>query len=185
MQRLRKRPRIDAIINQQRASTASWSRRFYMLLLAGLGLSIGNYLFADMFVLRAEGIVLADHDVVAATYQGRVADVRVREGQTIHKGDLLARLESPDMLRDLADLSARNADLDQRLAQLKVRSQQISLLLPLAERRANENTQVVAKIDNLSTKGLVIATRLDEALSSRFDSASQFAELSGEMGLLP
>lgn len=180
MQRIKKRPSIDAMINNQRTATASWSRRFYFILLGILVATIANYLIGDMFFLRAEGIVLSDRNVVATTYQGRVAEVRVREGQTVVEGDVLLRIESPDMLRDIADLAARNADLDQRLSQMKVRSSSIDVILPLAKRRADENTRMIAKIDTLSTQGLVVSTRMDEALTSRFDSAAQFAELAGE-----
>ena len=184
MQRIKKRPALDAMINQQRGSHASWSRRVYFLLLGVLVAVIGHYLFGDLVLLRAEGIVLADRNVVAATYLGRVADVRVREGQAVEAGDVLLRMESPDMLRDIADLSARNADLDQRLSQMKVRSGAIDVILPLAERRKEENSRAVARIDTLSTQGLIASSRMDEALTSRLDSAAQFAELSGEADVL-
>ncbi|WP_339759861.1 HlyD family efflux transporter periplasmic adaptor subunit [uncultured Hoeflea sp.] len=184
MQRIKKRPSIDAMTNHQRVETSSWSRRIYFILLGVLLLAIGNYLVGDMLIMRAEGIVLSDRNVVAATYQGRVADVRVREGEAVAEGDILLRMESPDMLRSIADLAARNADLDQRLSQMKVRSGAIGVILPLAERRADENMRSIAKIDELSVQGLVASTRMDEALASRFDSAALLAELAGEADLL-
>jgi hypothetical protein len=45
-------------------------------------------------------------------------------------------------------------------------------------------SEAVDKIDTLAAKGLVASTRLDEALSSRLDSATQFAVLTGESRLL-
>ena len=92
MQRLRKRPRLDTLASQQRSSSAAWGRRAYVGLLAILGLSLLDYAFGEAVFLRADGIVLANRHVIAATYAGTVVDVRAREGQTVDKGDVLVQL---------------------------------------------------------------------------------------------
>jgi multidrug resistance efflux pump len=184
MQRLRKRPRIDTLASQQRAGSAAWGQRIYLSLLAILFLSLLDYGFGDAVFLRAEGIVLANKHVVAATYQGRVVDVRAREGQAVDKGDVLVQLESAEMLKEIADLSSRNADLASKTSQLRLKLATIGTVLPLADRHAKESTAALQKLDSIAGQGLVAAYRLDQALGSEFDTTSRLADLRGQSKLL-
>jgi len=184
MQRLRKRPRLDTLASQQRAGAAAWGRRIYLGLLAILALSLLDYAFGDAVFLRADGIVLANKHVVAATYAGRVVDVRAREGQTVDKGAVLVQLESADMLKDIADLSSRNADLASKIGQTRLRLATVDAVLPLADRHAKESAAALKKLDSIADRGLISITRLDQALGSNFDTTSRFSDLSGQSKLL-
>ena len=180
MQRLRKRPRLDTLASQQRAGTAAWGRRIYLALLAALALAVLDYTLGDVFFFRADGIVLADRQIVAATYAGKVVDVRVREGQSVGENMVLVRLESADMLKEIADLSSRNADLASKVSQLRLKLATVDAVLPLADRHAKESADALKKLDSIAGRGLVSVTRLDQALGSNFGTASRLAELEGE-----
>src|SRR5947199_3576054 len=143
MKYLKKRPRLDKLVNQQRAKTGAWGRRIYILLLVLLGLALGNYFFGDSVLLRADGTVWAERHVVAATYPAKVTDVRIREGDRISRGAVLLQLESADMLKDIADLAIRTAELAVRETQLRVKIATVSALLPLADRHARETAGTV------------------------------------------
>lgn len=184
MRRLKSRPRVDLLVNQKRAGGAAWGKRAYLALLALFGVALVDYAAGDAVILRADGIVLTDRAMVAAAYPARVVAVHAREGQVITRGEPLAVLESTDILKDIADLAARNADLVMREGQLRVRQASLSSLLPLAERHAQESAGQLARIDQISSAGLVAATRMDQALSSRFESAAKLADLRAQTATL-
>lgn len=181
MKRIRARPRLDNLINQQRASaTISWGKWIYLLLL-GLMAVIGlNYVFGDSVFLRADGIVLTDRYVVAATYSGRVSAVRVKEGDAVNSGATLMEVESADMLKDIADLATRVADLAVRETQLKVRQSTVAALLPLAERHTKETAEQVSRMDSVAGRGVLSAQYINQALTSGYETASKLAELRGQ-----
>jgi multidrug resistance efflux pump len=177
MQSIKKRPRLDTLKNQERASPIRWGRRVYLGLLALLGLFLVDYAVGDAVLLRADGIVATDRQIVAAVYPAKVSAVRVREGEVVEAGAVLVQLESADMLKDIADLAARNADLAVRETQLTVRARTVKELLPLAERHARENTEQVTRIDTMATRGLVSSQRMDQVLSSGYDTVARVTEL--------
>jgi len=184
MKRIRKRPRLDKLLNQSRSSKVAWGRRLYLLLLCGLGLELANYFLGDAIFLRADGILLTDRQIIAATYQAKVVDVRVKEGQSVPQGAVLVQLQSAEMLKDIADLSVRIADLAARESQLRARAASVANLLPLAERNARESTAAVTRIDTLSDRGLVSTQNMTLALASGYDMAAKLADLRGQSQVL-
>jgi multidrug resistance efflux pump len=184
MQFIRKRPRLDALLNQQRANTLAWGRRFYIVLLAILGIGLVNYFIGDAVFLRADGILLTDRQIVAATFPAKVAAVHVKEGDVVAKGAVLVELQSAEMLKEIADLGLRNADLAVREEQLRARIATVSALLPLADRNAREGKQAVARIDTISERGLVSTLNMNQALATGYDTAVKLAELRIESDVL-
>jgi multidrug resistance efflux pump len=184
MQRIRKRPRLDKLVNQQRSVKIAWGRRIYLTLLCGLGVALLNYFVGDALVLRADGIILTDRQIVAATYPAKVSAVHVKEGEIVPRGALLVELQSADMLKDIADLSLRNADLAARETQLRVSAASVQTLLPLAQRNAREGADALARIDTLSDRGLISIQSRTQALSSGYDTAVKLADLRGQTEIL-
>ena len=184
MKRIRKRTRLDLLVNQKRAAPIAWGKQIYLALALMLGLGLANYAVGDAVILRADGIVLNDHYVVAATYAAKVKRVNVREGQKVRAGAGLIELESADMLKELAELSARASELSIRETQLRYRRNTVASLLPLAERHASESNAQMGRLDEISAKGLVSAQRIDQALNSEYGAASQLTELRAQSGAL-
>lgn len=184
MERIRKRPKLDTLQNQQRMVAGSWSRRVYFLLLIALVAFGADFVLGSLVFLRADGLVAADRIIVAANYPGRVTQLFTREGATIQRGTVLATLESTEMLRNIADLAFRDAELAARVSDLKVRLVTANSLLPFAERSAVESTQIVERIDTLSAQGLIPASRIDQALATRYENAARFAELRGQVNVI-
>jgi multidrug resistance efflux pump len=184
MKNIRTRTRIDTLASEQRASPVRWGRRIYFGILLSLVLFGLNWAIGDSLILRADGLVVADRSVAGATYSARVSKVLVREGQRVAAGEVVVQLESPDMLRDIAQVSAKNADLALREVQLRARAVAIGSLLPLAERHARESADVIAKLDNMPAPGLVSSQRRDQALGSEYEAASSLAGLHAEGALL-
>jgi multidrug resistance efflux pump len=183
MKSIRARLRVDTLPNQRRSDPIRWGRRIYFAICAGLLLLL-DYAFGDMVLLRAHGLVVNDRYVMAATYRGKIAAVRVKEGQQAAVGDVLMEIESLDILKDVAQLSTQNAELATREAQLSIRVAVARDLLPLAERHARESASATAVIDNMNIRGLINLTRMDQALGAEYATAARLAELKSEMDVL-
>lgn len=178
MRRLRKRPPADRLATEKRRATNSAGRLVYLALLAAFATSALDYLFGDFVFLRADGLVLSERAVIAATYTARVEKVEVREGQRIEPGEVLLRLQSSEMLDRLADLSTRRAELAAKMADFKVRAETVAELLPLARRRESESEKVLRQVDGLAGSGLVTSVKHDEALRLSFDAREARVRLS-------
>lgn len=184
MQRIRARTRIDVLSNEQRSSPIRWGRRVYFLVLCGLLASVLNWAVGDAVLLHANGLVLAERAESAAIYSARVAAVRIREGQHVKPGDVVVELESADMLRDIAQVTAQNADLETKEAQLRTRAAILGALIPLADQQARESAIAVQKLQQLTGAGLVSNDRYVQALNSRYESAARLTNLQAEAALL-
>ena len=185
MERIRKRTRLDTLVNQRRVvSPLSWSRWIYLGLVAALALFLGNYVVGDAVLLRADGIVLTDRHIFASTYPAKVSRVNVREGQQVQVGTALLEMESAEMLKDISDLAARTSDLSIRGAEIRNQRATISTLLPLAERHTRESATQIARLDSLNRQGLVSLQRMDQALGSDYEASSHLAELKAQSAAL-
>jgi multidrug resistance efflux pump len=145
MKRLRKHPRIDTLGKQQRAGSVRWGRLIYLSLVTAFAGSILYYLAGNTVVLSADGIVLKDRYAVDASYPAKVIEVFVKEGDKVEAGTPLLRLESFEMVKELADMAYRDGELAIREGQLRGRLGAIKTVMPLAERTARESTSTVAR----------------------------------------
>ncbi len=180
LRRLKKHPRPDKLANQKRASGNEVGRYVYLGLLGALALGVLNFLYGDMIVLRADGVVLRDKTSIASTYIARIDAIMVKEGQSVSKGDPLLQLQSTQMLERLADLSARRARIVTDAAEFRIRAETVVKMLPLATRRAKETAKVLDQFDELSKQQLVTTVRHDQALRSRFEARQSLVRLSTE-----
>ncbi len=180
MKTLRKRPRPDALKTEQRRATNNAGRMVYFGLLMAALLAGVNFMFGDYVFLRADGLVLRDKSTISATYLARVEAVDVKPGAEVEKGAHVLQLQSMDVLERLADLSSRNASLTAKAAEFTVRSETITKLLPLAERRERETAKVLEKFDRLSDIKLVTTARYDDALRTRFEAQRSLVQFKAE-----
>ncbi len=183
IKQLRKRPRVDELRNDVRSATDRPRHRGRLIYLGLLGLFFAILLdhFMGSFVfLRADGMVLQKRHVIAALYPARVAEIFVREGQQIAKGAPVVRIESTQILRQLAELSARNAELVAKVSQLKSRVSATRALLPMARQHADQARTAVSGVERLKSKSLATMERMGQAYRSRLDTLSRLAELEAE-----
>lgn len=175
---LRKRPRTDNLMSQKRQVSNRNGRMVYLALLAMLGAAVVNYLFGDIVLLHADGLVLRNKSVIAATYVARVEVVAVSEGQTVTEGDVLIRVQSTEMLERLADLSARRAQLAAITVDFEIRAEQVTQLLPLAQKREDEAGKILHRFDKLALSGLARSASYDDALTASYNARHDRVKLS-------
>ncbi len=181
---LRKRPRPDELVSEQRKMTNSRGRIAYLVLLCALGVAVLNFLFGDYLLLRADGLVLRDKHSVEASFLARIERVDIKEGQHVASGDPLFQVQSFQILERLADLSAARARLTAKAAEFRVRAETVKKLLPLATRREAETARVLERFDALSARQLITSVRRDEALASRLEAHQVLVRMNTENATL-
>lgn len=180
MKRLRKQTRIDVLDAQKRSSSGKLGRMIYLgLVFVFLG-SLAFYLIGNMFVLSIDGTVLKERYLVSANYPGKVTEVFVKEGDEVQAGTQLARIESFEMIQELANIAFRDSDLAIREGQLQGKLGSITAVFPLAERTARETKGTSSQFDTVSGKGIVSSLAKDDALRNSLQAAERVAQLQSE-----
>jgi len=177
---LRKRPRPDALKTEQRRVTNKTGRLVYLAMLLALLMGGLNFMFGDLIIFRAGGLVLRNKTTVSATYLARVEAVQVKPGQSISAGMQILRLQSTKILERFADLSSKKAALTAKAAEFRIRAETASRLLPLAEKREYETSKMLKKMHDLSITRVASLPRYADALRSRFDAQRSFVEIEAQ-----
>lgn len=180
MRTLKKRTRPDNMTNDVRVQRGTLGRYIYLAFLAVFALGVLNYLFGDVLILRGDGLVLKDENVVATTYIARVVRVDVQQGQLVKEGTPLLQLQSLEILERLADLSTKRAELVAKATDFKIRSQNVIALLPLAERRETESGRVIKQFESMAKDGFVRSVPYADALSANYSASKDRVTLSSE-----
>jgi len=180
VKRLRKQPRVDLLDAQQRSASGRLGRTVYLLLVTLFLGSLAYYLIGNMFVLSIDGTVLKERYSVGASYPGKVMEVYVKEGDNVEAGTPLARLESFEMIRELANFDLRDSELSIREGQLNGRLTSIAAIAPLAERTARETGATSSQFDTVSGRGIVSLLSKDDALRNSLQAAERLAALQSE-----
>jgi multidrug resistance efflux pump len=177
MQPLKKRLRPDNIPSEKRVVRGRTGRTIYLVLLGIFAVTVADYLFGDFLLLEADGLVLSDQHVIATTYVARVEQVDVKEGQKVEAGTPLVKLQSTEILQQLAALSTQRAELVAKGTDLKVQAESVAQLLPLAERRVKESVDAIKQLDTLAASKLVTSVRYEEALRLNYDASQDRVNL--------
>lgn len=180
MRTLKKRTRPDNMTNEVRVQRGTLGRYIYLAFLAVFALGVLNYLFGDVLILRGDGLVLKDENVVATTYIARVVRVDVQQGQLVKEGTPLLQLQSLEIIERLADLSTKRAELVAKATDFKIRSQNVIALLPLAERRETESGRVIKQFESMAKDGFVRSVPYADALSANYSASKDRVTLSSE-----
>ncbi|WGH78442.1 HlyD family secretion protein [Jannaschia ovalis] len=175
--KLKRRPRPDSHRTETRVQRRAWDRAIYLVLLAGFALLLLDYALGDRVVLRADGLVLRDRSMIAATSTVRVTDIRVRPGQRVAAGDVLLRAESTSVLDRLADLAVRGAELDRRRAALAREMRVADRLLPIARDRLTRLDAAADRLEGPAREGLITATQREEVDTRRDEARMEFGRL--------
>jgi len=127
-------------------------------------------------VLTASGYLVARRQaVVSAKIQGRLLDLRVEEGSVVHKGDVLARLESTDYSAQLERSKAALAEFD-------AQKQQRDAAIQRAEADLAENRRQMSLNARLLKEAVVAQDAYDAAVSRVRISEAQLAQARADRG---
>jgi RND family efflux transporter MFP subunit len=129
----------------------------------------------------ATGTVEAEDRVtVKAKTQGNIVDMKVREGSVVHRGDLIARIDSPtlrfELERGRSELWAANSQASQDSPQLASLTAQAAAL---ETQRAQAHDDVV-RLEQLVSSGAATQSDLDRARHAESNFVSQIAAIDAQ-----
>ena len=131
----------------------------------------GGRAAAGTAVLTASGYIVARREaIVSSKIQGRLSELRVEEGSVVREGEMLARLESTDLLASVerAKAQVQQADAQVGSAQAQVRRAEADLAearrqLGVAERLNNEKLLAVDSYDAARSRVALAEAALGQA----------------------
>jgi HlyD family secretion protein len=131
----------------------------------------GGRAAAGTAVLTASGYIVARREaIVSSKIQGRLSELRVEEGSVVREGEILARLESTDLLASVerARAQVQQADAQVGSAQAQVRRAEADLAearrqLGVAERLNTEKLLAVDSYDAARSRVALAEAALGQA----------------------
>lgn len=93
-----------------------------------------------------------DEAFVTGLVSGRINSVDVREGQSVRKGDVIARVQTPDLLQTQKDYL--EAEAEEKNARLELERQETLAAHGAGIRKNLENARTVLQIASISRKSL-------------------------------
>ena len=155
----------------------NWFGRNRPLLLIGgpvavVAVALIFYLMTGRYVSTDDAYIQAARVDVSTEVSGRIREIEVRDNQSVHKGDVLFRLDTPAFNIAVADARAQLA-----AAMIKVPSLQAVYRQRLADQAAAKNTldydqREFARQTELQGQGISSRAQLDQA-KNNFQSAQQ------------
>ncbi|QRM41080.1 HlyD family efflux transporter periplasmic adaptor subunit [Rhizobium rhizogenes] len=183
--RLRNRMPEILPVEPEAAPSVRWrvrrlGRFVYFLLVIGFSFYLVMALIGHLIVLNADGLVTSDRFVVGAAYTARVVATNVSPGAKVSKGQVVAELESTEVLASIAQLSQNLLAAQASSQALERRRQVIASLLPIATRRLNDARQAADRL-GIDPKGDIMPQtyRLD-VLKETFDAERDLVTLRAE-----
>jgi multidrug resistance efflux pump len=135
-------------------------------------------------LLRADGYVSRERVAVAPAFEGRIAQVLVRPGDHVEKGQKIAVVKSVAISRTLADLAAEKARLMSKIAQLQARRRVIIDTLPLAKSSAAQTATYLNDLSQARANGLTLNKSLQTMTSASLSANEHVAGLQAEQASL-
>ena len=131
----------------------------------------GGRAAAGTAVLTASGYIVARREaIVSSKIQGRLSELRVEEGSVVREGEMLARLESTDLVASVerAQAQVQQSDAQVGSAQAQVRRAEADLAearrqLGVAERLSGEKLLPVDSLDAARSRVALMEAALGQA----------------------
>lgn len=166
---------------RQKRHARSVGRFVYLVLVLAFGTYLLGRLMGHLVVLNAVGLVASDRFVVGAAYTARVVDVHVNPGDTVRAGQVMARLESPDVLATLAQLVQNLALIEAQHESLIKRQRVIESIIPVAKRRLAVARDGEKRLGHDAGRGMATQMYRSTILTEAFEAERDLATLQSEL----
>lgn len=172
------------------ASRVNWKRLRRLALHGGLvALAVSGTAFYlnsgfSGLLFRADGHVTREQVAVASAFEGRLAEVFVRPGDHVEKGQKIAVVKSVAVGRTLADLEAERARLTSKIAGLEARQKVIFDTLPLAKSSAEQAATYLEDLRRAQANGLAVHKSMQEMTAASLSAAEHEVGLRAELDSL-
>jgi multidrug resistance efflux pump len=180
IRRLHQKARVDRLVDEIHDRRTRFGRYVYITLLFVFFLWLTDLLIGPLLRLQADGLVVAEYTSVGVPFAAQVEAINVRPGAEVKEGDELARVSSIDLSVEIATLTARNAELLTKRADIQDRVGIATAVLPIARDRAAEADRALKRIRDVRNGGNVSLATWSQALSERFTASERVASLQAE-----
>lgn len=181
IRQLRRPRRADCLPNDLRHRRPSVGRWIYLGLLFAFFFWLADLVIGPMLRLQADGLLVADRVSIGVPFPSQVEAVMVSPGAAVRQGEQLARVNSVDLSVAIATLTARNAELRSKRADLEHRVRIAEAVLPIAHDRAQQADRALDRIREVREDGRVALSTWSQALAERFIANERVAELQAEV----
>ena len=179
---LRERDRADRFLNDVRSNQKkrrNYGRYIYLGGVAAVFLSLINIFLGPYLWLRAEGLVVSDHVVIASPYEVQVQKVVAQPGQAVAKGEVLVAVHSPQVTEAMATLTARAAETSARQGDLAIKLEVANTVIKSADERLADAEAQLRKV-RTSTSGFVSDTFMASVQKDRYAAMQEKASRDAE-----
>lgn len=159
----------------------SIGRLIYLLLVVSFAIYLIGRLTGHLLVLNATGLVTSDRFVVGAAYTARVAEVHVHSGDKVQAGQVIARLESTEVLASLAQLAQNIALIEAQREALFKRQRVVEAVIPVAQRRLAVAREGEKRLARDTGNGAVTQNYRSTILTEAFEAERDLATLQSEL----
>lgn len=180
MRRLKKRTRIDTMRTEVRARKGQVGKYIYLTLLGCVILAALNLMFGEMVFLQSPGLVMKDAVVVATEYSGRIIDLPFKEGDSIKRGDLVARIQSQEVAQQIADLRYKSFDAQKKLSDMQARATMLAATQGPAQSRSSQMQQTLRNFRDLKESGLLSSMQMTGAVNNAYQGLSDVKAIEAE-----
>ncbi len=147
-----------------------------------LGLWLLNFLFGDYVYLQADGIVTQPKQNVDSPNIATVDELLVDNGDQVTVGDVLLRLTSQQVLKEVVKLSTRISEIKVRREKLASRQRELKALQPIVDDRANALERLRSQREQAISKGLETKREFHGLIQAEYDAVARRMELRAELG---
>jgi multidrug resistance efflux pump len=184
MRFLKRRTLAQAHPNESRSRRLTIIRWLYLTAVLAFAIWLGNFFVGDRILFRSEGLVLGEPAVVAAEFPVTVRDILVREGETIDAGKVVAIVSSQMVAETIAKLSADVAARSVRQSELRIRSEVVDAMIPLAENREKFAINARKELETLVERHFLGINQHAAALENEFRGVQDLESLKSEKRII-
>lgn len=184
MRYLKRRNFLEAPPNEPRSRRLTLIRWLYLTGVLMGAIWLGNFFLGDRLFFRSEGLVLGEPAVVAAEFPVTLRDILVREGEAIEAGKIVAIVSSQTVAETIARLSADVAARSIRQSELRIRSEVVDAMIPLAEHREKFASSARKELETLLERHYLGINQHTTALENEFRGAQDLQTLKSEKQII-
>ena len=134
-------------VNERRSKSGAFVRTIYAIGII-IFFSIMAWNFGrELFFLEGTGVVSSKKRVTSYPFPVRVTAVNVVPGSDIHRGDLIANVESFSVEQIGAQLVIQIAELATKIADLEIRKNIAMEIQPFTQKRMSASSDISAKLE--------------------------------------
>lgn len=167
-------------VNEPRSRRLALIRWVYLSIVFALALWLGNFMYGDRLFLRSEGLVLGDTAVIAAEFPVTVKELLVREGESVRVGKIAAIVSSQNVAETIARLAADVAARVIRQSELRIRSDVIDAMIPVAEHRQQFASGARKEFESLLNRRYLALNQHATALENEYHGIQDLQTLKSE-----